>query len=97
MALDVFWRMSRGEIQGYDLRPAQEAIVESLRNPDMTLEAVEILGRLPGQEPQARLASVVLNLTQDKQRLPAAIELNRHIQKYGLMLDKGQVNALKTA
>ncbi len=97
VALDVFWRMARGEIQGYDLRPAQESIVEALRNSDMTLEALEILGRLPGQEPQIRLASVVLNEAQGKQRTPAAIELNRHIQKYGLMLDKAQSTALKVA
>jgi hypothetical protein len=96
-ALDIFWRMAKGEIQGYDLRPAQDAVVEAQRNPDMTLEALEILGRLPGQEPQARLAAVVLNLGQGKQRVPAAIELNRHIQKYGVMLDKAQTTGLKAA
>ena len=63
-----------------------------------SLVALEILGRLPGQEPQIRLAAVVLNLGQGKQRLPAAIEsLNRHIQKFGLMLDKAQNTALKAA
>jgi CheY-like chemotaxis protein len=97
VALDVLWRMARGEIQGYDLRPAQQAVVEALRQPDAALEALEILGRMPGQEPQARLAAVVLNLAQGKNRIPAAIELNRHIQKYGLMLDKIQMTSLKEA
>jgi hypothetical protein len=63
----------------------------------MALEALEILGRIPGQEPQARLAAIVLNLGQAKQRIPAAIELNRHIQKYGVMLDKAQTTGLKEA
>ena len=97
VALDILWRMSRGEYQGYDLRPALDAVVEALANPDMILEALEILGRLPGQEPQTRLTSVVLNLAQGKQRLPAAIELNRHIQKYGLMLSQAQTTGLKEA
>src|SRR4029077_12310300 len=35
VAIDLLWRMSRGELQGYDLRPAQEAILAALRNPDM--------------------------------------------------------------
>ncbi|HWY86888.1 MAG TPA: hypothetical protein VNX28_09195, partial [Gemmataceae bacterium] len=97
VALDVLWRMARGEIQGYDLRPAQDAVVETLRRPDMALEALEILGRISGQEPQVRLAAVVLNVGLGKERLPAAIELNRHIQKYGVMLDKAQVTGLKEA
>ena len=97
VALDVFWRMGRGEIQGYDLRPAQDAIVQILNNPEMALEAMETLGRLPGQEAQARLASVVLDGSKGKMRLPAAMELNRHIQKNGLMLDKAQTTSLKAA
>ncbi len=97
VALDILWHMARGEYPGYDLRPAQDAIVEALANPDMTLIALEILGRLPGQVAQSRLTSVVLNLAQDKFRLPAAIELNRQIQKYGLMIDNAQKTALKEA
>jgi hypothetical protein len=97
LALDLLWRMGRGELPGYDLRPAQDALVQALRNPDMTLEALETLGRIPGQEPQARLAAVVLNVGQAKQRTPAAIELNRHIQRYGLMLDRAQLTSLKEA
>jgi len=97
LALNLLWKMSRGEIQGHDLQPAQEAVFTALNNPDWNLDALEILGRIPGQEPQARLAAMVLNGGQEKQRLPAAIELNRHIQKYGVMLDKNQINDLKAA
>jgi hypothetical protein len=72
-------------------------VVETLRRPDMALEALEILGRISGQEPQVRLAAAVLNVGLGKERLPAAIELNRHIQKYGVMLDKAQITGLKEA
>ena len=97
VALDLLWRISRGENPGYDLHPAQDAIVEAARNPEMTLQALEILGRLSGQEPQVRLAAAALNLGLGKQRAAAASELNRHIQKNGLMLDKAQTAALKEA
>jgi CheY-like chemotaxis protein len=97
VALDLLWRMARGEMPGYDLRPAQDAIAQAIRNPDLALEALETLGRIPGQQSQARLAAVVLNLGEGKQRVPAAMELNRHIQKYGLMLDRAQTNGLKEA
>ena len=97
VALDILWRMARGEYPGYDLRPTLGAVLAALNNPDMSLEAMEILGRLPGQEPQTRLTAIVLNLGQGKLRVPAAIELNRHIQKFGLMLDKAQAVGLKEA
>jgi hypothetical protein len=97
VAMDVFWRMGRGDIQGYDLRPAQDAIARSLKNPDMVVQALEILGRLPGQDAQVRLAGLVLDKEQGKLRTAAAIELNRHIQKYGLLLAKPQVKNLKEA
>lgn len=97
VSMDILWRMARGEIPGYDLRPAQDAIVQKLRHPDMAVESVEILGRLPGQAPQVYLADIVVDPKRDKLRVPAAKELNRHIQKYGLLLAKPQVDQLKAA
>lgn len=97
VALDYLWRMARNEIQGYDVRPAMPAVLTALRSPESAPEALEILGRLPGSEPQARLAGVVLDAGQDKLRIPAAMELNRHVQKFGLMLNNVQVAQLKQA
>ncbi|MCI0638620.1 MAG: hypothetical protein L0Y72_07540 [Gemmataceae bacterium] len=96
-ALDILWRMARGEYAGHDLRPAQDAVVAALEKPDMTLEALEILSRLPGQEPQVRLAAAAIDPKRGKERLPAAVELNRHVQKYGLMIDRAQIADLKLA
>ena len=95
VGIDWLWRMARNEIQGYDVRPAQNAVIAALRSPETATEALEILSRLPGIEPQARLASVVMDAGQDKLRIPAAMELNRHLQKYGLMLNRIQVTQLK--
>ncbi len=96
-AMDYLWRMARNEMQGYDVRPALDAVIASLRNPDTATEALEILGRVPGAMPQTKLAGVALDAGQDKLRIPAAMELNRHVQKYGLMLDRAQVGQLKVA
>jgi DNA-binding response OmpR family regulator len=87
-ALDALWRMSRGEYTGYDIRPAESALVQALRSPDLALLALETLGRLPGTDVQHRLAGLVLDPARGKLRIPAAHELGRHIQKFGLLLDK---------
>jgi hypothetical protein len=96
-ALDALWRMARNEIPGYDVRPALDAVLIALRDPELAPEALEIMSRLPGNEPQGRLANVVLDVTRDKVRIPAAIELNRHIQKHGVLLETGQIRQLKQA
>ena len=94
-ALDTLWRMAKGEYRGYDVRPAQNAIVRAANTQEENAgEALEILGRLPGQEPQARLASAVLNPAH-KFRTRAAEELNRNIQKFGLLIDQQQLGDLK--
>jgi CheY-like chemotaxis protein len=85
-SLYALWRMARGEVKGYDVRPAEAAVVGALRVDDLAERAVEVLGRLPGTESQQRLASLVLDPKRGKLRLTAAVELNRHAQKYGLVL-----------
>jgi len=96
-ALDALWRMARNEIPGYDVRPALDAMLAALRDPELAPVALETMSRMPGSEPQGRLANVVLDPTRDKVRIPAAIELNRHIQKHGLLLDTAQIRQLKQA
>lgn len=97
LALDVLWRMARGELTGFDVRPAQEAFWSALRSEDTAVPALEVLGRLPGSDVQQRMAGVVLDPGKGKLRLPAAIELNRHIQKHGLLLPRRQVEEVKAA
>lgn len=97
VALDALWRMARGELVGYDVRPAQEALLFTLRSPEDAVTALETLGRLPGSDVQQRLAGLALDPSRGKLRIPAAIELNRHLQKYGVLLPKRQLEALRTA
>ncbi len=72
---------------GYDLLPAQGAVAKALQSrSDLAGPAAEVLAYTPGAEPQQRLAAVVLDAKRGKLRITAAAELNRHIQKYGLVL-----------
>src|ERR1035438_3220853 len=74
VSMDTLWRMARGEIQGYNVMPALDVIRRQLRSPDNALQALEILGRLPGKEIQYQLAAIATDPAQDaKVRLPAAI------------------------
>ncbi|MBI3823929.1 MAG: hypothetical protein HY289_14770 [Planctomycetes bacterium] len=96
-SIDTLWRIARGELQGYDIRPALDVIKTQTRSPDYALSAFEILGRMPGKSNQGYLASLVGDMGQDLKsiRMPALLELNRHMQKNGVLIDKNQIANLK--
>jgi hypothetical protein len=92
------WAMARGEIAGYDVKPALDVVKRQLQSPKNLLAALEIMGRLPGKEIQMQLAGIVSDPEIDlKMRVPAAIELNRHMQKNGVQIDKLMIGHLQTA
>ena len=89
--------MARGEIKGYDVTPAVDTLFDRLNSKDYAVAAVEILGRLPGKQIQFKLAGIVTDPGRDQLRLPAAVELNRHIQTNGVLIDEKQVADLKAS
>ena len=97
--MDTLKKMALGEIQGYDVRPAVDAIKTQVRSPAFSLDAIETLGRLQGEPIQAYLASLVGNPANDAKamRTPAVLELNRHLQRIGVQINKKQVDDLKRA
>jgi CheY-like chemotaxis protein len=96
-ALGWLGRMAHGEVTGYDLRPAEDAIYKALRSDqvEMSLDAIDLVARLPGADAQRQLAALVLDPTRDKLRSPAAIQLSRHIQQYGLLLTAVDVKRIQ--
>lgn len=96
-SLDFLWRMARGEIKGFDVTPALDVVLLQFGSPETALQAVEILGRMPGKEYQYKLAGLVTDPARDRLRIAATQELNRNIQLHGLSLDKKQVADLKLA
>ncbi|MBM4071785.1 MAG: hypothetical protein FJ271_23095 [Planctomycetes bacterium] len=98
-AMNLLWRMAQGEVPGYEVRHARDAILQTAnaKDADLATLAVETMGRLPGSEYQQRLAGMVLDPGRDKLRVAAARELNRHIQKFGLSVSDQQIKDLRGA
>jgi hypothetical protein len=92
--------MARGDLKGYDARPAGDVLLDALRagrlSPEGQLAAIDAVGRLSGPRSQNELAVVVLDA---KRPLPlrdaAAKELVRHVQEHGLLMNRPQVAALE--
>jgi CheY-like chemotaxis protein len=98
LAMEWLTRISRGELPGYDIRPAQSAILETARDNELAPRAIEAAGRLPGRDGQRALATVVLDSNRPLPlRSEAAVELTRHIQRFGLLLSRNQVAGLEEA
>lgn len=95
-SLDILHQMARGQIIGYDVRPSLDNVASTLRSPDYTPIALEILGRLPGTVAQMRIADVILDPSREKARIAAAQQLNRHAQYNGLLMPKNQVEGIKS-
>jgi hypothetical protein len=90
-------QMANGEYAGYDVRLAEDAVYKALRsnNAEAVTDAIAIVGKFPGQDAQRALAMLVLDPSRDKLRRVAALQLNRHIQKYGLLLPNNQVKQIR--
>jgi CheY-like chemotaxis protein len=94
-SLDWFSLMARGELTGYDLKPAEDALLQALTNKDRAAQALYILARFPGAIAQQRLAGILFDADKQPLHAIAAKELNRHIQKHGLVLTKDQIGRLQ--
>jgi len=97
LSMFTLWRIGKGDLEGYDINPALDVIVEQLKSKEYALVAVEILGRLPGRDIQSRLAKITVGADDPNLRMPAAIELNRHLQQNGVLIDQNQQKELIAA
>jgi hypothetical protein len=102
----LYWlgRMARGEVAGYDISPAADALYRALAasglKDEALVAAVEATGRLPalrgGDRPQRELATVVLDAKRSAAvRGAAASELLRRIQRYSPALTRPEVQSLE--
>jgi CheY-like chemotaxis protein len=95
-------RMAKGELAGYDVRPAADAILNALRAGRLSAEGMvavtEAAARLPGARAQTELAHAAVDGARPAlQRFAAADLLARHIQRHGSLLTVQQVDALHAA
>ncbi|HYV38478.1 MAG TPA: hypothetical protein VE988_22530 [Gemmataceae bacterium] len=102
-SLDWFAQMARGELAGYDLLPAKDVLFTALKQDETAPLALRVVARLATVEAQRQVANVLLDakktdLLDAKKTVfyeAVAKELNRHIQKNGLVLTPDQVNLLR--
>jgi CheY-like chemotaxis protein len=95
-ALAMLWlkRLATGEVSGYDVRPAEGAILKGLETSDLAPLAIEAAGHLPGARAQRALADVVLRNPRPELKAAAAAELTRHVQQHNLALTKEQIRGI---
>jgi hypothetical protein len=96
-ATALLWlrRLAVGEVPGYNVQPAEDAILKALQAGDLAPLAIEAAGRLAGQAPQRDLTRFVLGNADPKLRAAAAHELGRAIQQFGPALSQDDVQALE--
>jgi CheY-like chemotaxis protein len=96
--LAITWlrRMATGEVPGYDVKPAGDAIRGALHSNELAPQAVEAVVYIPTKEAQQDLANVALagNRPADL-RIKAADALIRHLQKHGNLLGGMQVQFIR--
>jgi hypothetical protein len=95
LAIDWLKQLAARDVPGYDVGPAQAAILKALLAPDLAPPAIAAAGRLHGTEPQRALAEVVLRNPSPDVRAAAAVELSHHIQREGLALTKALVQGIE--
>src|SRR5262249_34202855 len=92
-------RIAKGELVGYDFRPAEDALYKALRSTGLSDgalgAAIDAVSRLPGAKPQQELAwGVTATKRWPAVRVAAATALVRHMQQNTPALPAEQVTAL---
>jgi hypothetical protein len=96
LAMQWLRRLAVGEVPGYDVRPAEGAILKALKSRDLEGEAIQAAGRLPGRRAQVALAEAVLNSPTPALQTAAAAELARHIRAHDLALPIEQIRGIES-
>jgi hypothetical protein len=95
LAMEWLDRLAACPHFGYDVRPAQRAILQAIAVPELAKLAIDAAGRLPGRDPQIDLANAILNAQLPAEiRALAAEALIRHVALHGNGLGKQPTQAL---
>jgi hypothetical protein len=95
-AVEALRKMAIGELAGYDVRPAADALRTAMRTDDLAPAAIDAVSMLPGKTPQQDLADLTLDAARPAPiRVKAANGLTRHIQLHdSAPLSDAQVKTL---
>lgn len=100
-AMILLGRMARGDLPGYDVRPADDAVLAALRDnrlsEEATSAAVAIVARIPTARGQTALEDVLLKPYPLRIRVEAGDELVRNLQRNRVLLAQNQIDAVVNA
>jgi len=97
-AVELFRKLALGEVLGYDIRPAEAALRNAMKDDDLAEPAIDAVGRIPGAEAQQDLLAVAMTVGRKPElRLRAGDRLIQHIQTYGKLIPANQLTALTQA
>jgi CheY-like chemotaxis protein/HEAT repeat protein len=95
LALELLLRIARGEVPGYDLRLADDAMARALADDELAPSAASVLALRPGRANQQALADVALtNMRPAPVRAAAADAVRLNVQRYGILLGPKELAGL---
>jgi CheY-like chemotaxis protein len=94
-ALDWLNRIASGEKPGYDVRPADAALLRALTNDDLAPKAAAVVAQRGGKSAQMALADTLLNESRPPAvRTEIAKQLRLSLQRHGTLLKPEQLAGL---
>lgn len=95
LAVEWLKRIATGEVAGYDIRPAEAALRQALRDDDLAPDAIDAVAKIGSGEAQQDLLFVALSTGRPVPlRTKAADRTIQHIQAFGKLTPPNQVSTL---
>lgn len=95
IAVEYLRRIATGDIAGYDVRPAEAALRQAMRDDELATEAIDAVARIGSGEAQQDLLFVALSTGRPLElRARAADRMIRHIQAFGKLTAANQLATL---
>ncbi|MSR30653.1 MAG: hypothetical protein EXR99_04025 [Gemmataceae bacterium] len=100
MAVEALARIARGELPGYDARPATQALLSALTPGRLSDQGmfplIDALSNLALGRVQPELGAIVMDAKRAPQvRVAAVRALTTHVQRYGILMVKDEVEVLE--
>lgn len=95
LAVEYLRRIAVGEIDGYDIRPAEASLRTALKDDDLADPAIDAVARIPSAEAQQDLLALALTGNRPLPiRAHAADQVVQHVQKNGKLTSGNLTEAL---
>ncbi len=97
VAVEYLRRIALGEIDGYDIRPAEAGLRAALKDDDLADPAIDAVARIASAEAQQDLLALALSIARPVPiRVHAAERVVQHVQRHGKLTTGSLLDALPT-